>query len=129
MLVCLSCNPRFQRRADHLHGLGSRAVGEFPAELAQRHSIEHETAARSDEWRRRLTPEMVAAPGGLSPGVPSVPAIWAGGRRREREGKKLWRPIISVQKNAKTSATVLAAEAVWGAATTATPPRVSASMK
>jgi len=95
MLVCLSCDPRFQRHADHLHGLGSRAVGEFLAELAQRHSIEDDTAARLDEWRRRLTPELVAVPGGLSPGVPSAPDIGPDGRRREREGKKLWRPIIS----------------------------------
>jgi hypothetical protein len=95
MPVCLSCNPRFQRGADHLHSLGSRAVGEFLAELAQPDSIEGDTAARLDERRRRLTPEMVAAPGGLSPGVQSVPDIGADGRHREREGKKLWRLINS----------------------------------
>jgi hypothetical protein len=95
MLVCLSCNPHFQRRADHLHRLGSRAVGESLAELVQRHCIEGGTAARLDEWRRRLTPEPVAAPGGLSPGVPSVPDIGPDGRHPDRKGKKLWRPIIS----------------------------------
>lgn len=112
MLVCLSCNPHFQRRADHLHSLGSRAVGESLAELAQHHCIEGGTAARLDEWRRRLTPEMVAAPGGLSPGVPSVPDIWADGRRRKRESKKLWRPIISFaapDARARWQRTVLAA--------------------
>ena len=112
MLVCLSCNPHFQRRADYLHRLGSRAVGESLAMLAQHHCIEGGTAARLDEWCRRLTPEMVAAPGGLSPGVPSVPDIGGDGRRREREGKKLWRPIISFSARdarARWQRTVLAA--------------------
>jgi len=61
MPVCLSCNPRFQRGADLLHGLA------FLADPARCHSIEADTAARLDEWRRRLTPDMAAAAGGLSP--------------------------------------------------------------
>jgi hypothetical protein len=113
MLVCLSCNPRFHHRVDHLHSLGSRAVGEFPAELAPRHCIEDDRAARLDDRRRRLTLETVAAPGvGSSPGVPSVPDIGADDRRREREGKKLWRPINSFSApdaRARWQRTVLAA--------------------
>jgi len=117
MIVCLSCNPRFQRRVDHLHSLGSRAVGESLAELAQRHCIESDTAARLEERRRRLTPQMVAAPGGLSAGVPSVPDIWAMGRQRERDSKKQWRPIITVSaRDARDrwQRTVLAALAAAG---------------
>jgi hypothetical protein len=34
MPVCLSFDLRLQRGADHLNRLGSRAVGEFLAELA-----------------------------------------------------------------------------------------------
>jgi len=106
MPVCLSSNPRIQLGADLLHSLA------FLADPARCHSIEGDTAARLDEWRRRLAPEMAAAAGGLSPGVPSVPDIGADGRQREREDKKLRSPISSFSARdarARRLRTVLAA--------------------
>lgn len=55
---------RLQRGAEHLHGLGARALAELLAELARDRCDLAGTLDRLDAWRAGLTPELVRAAGG-----------------------------------------------------------------
>jgi ribosomal 50S subunit-associated protein YjgA (DUF615 family) len=55
---------RLERGAAHLHALGPRAVAEFIAEIANDQACTHAILHRLDEWRARLTPEMLHVTGG-----------------------------------------------------------------
>jgi hypothetical protein len=64
----LTTEPRFQHGADH-HSLRAPALGHFLAGLAEHHGIVADTAELLDEWRRRLSPELVAADGIWAPPI------------------------------------------------------------
>jgi hypothetical protein len=52
-----------RRGSEHLHRLGPRAMAEFLAEIAAAQGCGAELLARLDDWRARLTPELVRAVG------------------------------------------------------------------
>ncbi len=56
-------NPQFQRKVDHLHRLGPRAVGEMLAHLGAKHSIQTSIEQTVDHFAE-LEPEALDAAGG-----------------------------------------------------------------
>ena len=56
-------NPRFQRKVDHLHRLGPRAVGELLAQLGAKHSIQTSIEQTVDHFAE-IEPEALDAAGG-----------------------------------------------------------------
>ena len=54
---------RLRRGAEHLHCLGPRAVAGLLAEVGRDHECLADIIRRTDQWRARLSPEMLRAVG------------------------------------------------------------------
>ena len=57
-------DPKLRRGAEHLHRLGARATAEALAEIANRIGGMPAILGVLEEYRARLTPEMLAVAGG-----------------------------------------------------------------
>lgn len=55
---------RLQRGAEHLHRLGPRAVAEFIGAIGNDHRCLPDMLDLLDQWRERLSPEMLRGGGG-----------------------------------------------------------------